>query len=103
MMPIGKLTRKIQCQLSVSVRIPPSRTPMLPPPDATKPKIPIAFARSAGSVNRPIISESETADATAPPSPCTDRAAIRNHWVVASPHASEASVKVEMPAMNNRR
>jgi hypothetical protein len=42
---------------------------MLPPPAATKPKTPIAFARSAGSVNSVIISESETADATAPPTP----------------------------------
>ena len=67
--PIGKLTRKIQCQLITSVRIPPSSTPMLPPPAATKPKKPIAFARSAGSVKRPIISESDTADATAPPTP----------------------------------
>ncbi len=72
--PIGRLTRKIQCQSSRSVRMPPSSTPMLPPPAATKPKTPIAFARSAGSVNRFIISESETADATAPPTPCTARA-----------------------------
>ena len=41
--PIGKLTRKIQCQLIRSVRTPPSRTPRLPPPAATKPKMPIAF------------------------------------------------------------
>ncbi len=42
---------------------------MLPPPAATKPKNPIAFARSACSVNRLIISERDTADATAPPTP----------------------------------
>jgi hypothetical protein len=100
--PIGKLTRKIQCQLSMSVRMPPSSTPMLPPPEATNPKIPIAFARSPGSVKRFIISESETADATAPPMPWTERAATRNHCVVARPHASEATVKTEIPAMNKR-
>ena len=51
---------------------------MLPPPAATKPKTPIALARSAVSVNRLIISESETAETTAPPRPCTARAATRS-------------------------
>ena len=63
------LTRKIQCQASASVSMPPSSTPIEPPPEATKPKIPIAFARSAGSVKRVMISESATAETTAPPSP----------------------------------
>ena len=76
---------------------------MLPPPAATKPKIPIAFARSAGSVNRPIISDSETADATAPPSPCTERAAINIPCVVERPHTSDAAVKSVMPARKSRR
>ena len=49
---------------------------MLPPPAITKPKKPIAFARSAGSVNSFMISESATAETTAPPRPCTARAAI---------------------------
>jgi hypothetical protein len=44
-----------------------------PPPEATKPKTPIAFARSPGSVKIVIISESATADTTAPPTPCTAR------------------------------
>src|SRR6266700_3571271 len=56
--PIGRLTRKIQCQLSALVRTPPSSTPILPPPAATKPKTPIAFARSAGSVNKFMTDES---------------------------------------------
>ena len=84
-MPIGMLTRKIQCQLSVSVRTPPSSTPIVPPPEATKPKTPIAFARSAGSVKSVIISESATAEATAPPTPCTARAAISMPCEVARP------------------
>ena len=76
--PIGMLTRKIQCQSRTSVRMPPSSTPIEPPPEATKPKMPIAFARSAGSVKRIMVSESDTAEATAPPRPCTARAAIRS-------------------------
>ena len=55
-------------------RMPPRSTPIDPPPAATKPKTPIAFARSAGSVNSVMISESATAETTAPPSPCTARA-----------------------------
>ena len=58
---------------------------MLPPPAATKPKTPIAFARSAGSVKRFMISESETAETIAPPRPCTARAAIRSSCEFASP------------------
>ena len=42
---------------------------MLPPPAMTNPKTPIALARSAGSVNRFMISESATAETTAPPRP----------------------------------
>ena len=38
---------------------PPSSTPSDPPPDATKPKKPIAFARSPVSVKRTMISESD--------------------------------------------
>jgi hypothetical protein len=98
--PIGRLTRKIQCQSRVSVSTPPSSTPIVPPPDATNPKTPIAFARSAGSVNRVIISESATAEATAPPTPWTARAAISRPCVFARPQASDASVNSEMPVRN---
>ena len=65
--------------------------------------MPIAFARSPGSVNRLTISDSETAEAIAPPTPWTPRAAIRKPWEVASPHASEASVKSVIPIRNSFR
>ena len=68
-MPIGTLTRKIQCQLIASVSTPPRITPTLPPPAATNPITPIAFARSAGSVKSVMISESATAATIAPPTP----------------------------------
>ena len=61
-MPIGTFTRKIQCHEKSPVSTPPSRTPTAPPPDITKPKTPIALARSPGSVNRPMISASATAE-----------------------------------------
>ncbi len=101
--PIGTLTRKIQCQLSRSVRIPPRRTPRLPPPAATNPNTPIAFVRSAGSTNSDIISESDTAETTAPPSPCTTRAAMSIASLDASPQVSDASENSVIPAMNSRR
>ena len=67
--PIGTLTRKIQCHVSRSVRTPPSSTPSVPPPAATNPNTPIAFTRSAGSTNSDTISDSDTADTIAPPNP----------------------------------
>ena len=76
---------------------------MLPPPAATKPMKPIAFARSAGSVNSIMIRDSATAETTAPPSPCTARAATRNSCVGASPQATEASVNSEIPPRKSRR
>ena len=68
-MPMGRFTRNIQCQLNAFVSTPPSSTPMLPPPAHTKPYTPMALARSAASVNRFMMSESDTAVTTAPPSP----------------------------------
>ncbi len=101
--PIGMLTRKIQCQSSVSVSTPPSSTPRLPPPDATKPATPIAFARSAGSVNIVIISDRPTAETTAPPRPCTARPAISISCDCARPQASDAMVNSTRPYWNIRR
>ena len=76
---------------------------MLPPPEATKPKMPIAFARSAASVNRVIISESATAETTAAPSPCTALAAIRSSCEFERPQASEATVNSVVPIRKRRR
>jgi hypothetical protein len=97
------LTRKIQCQSSRSVRNPPARTPITPPPERTKPKMPIAFARSPCSVKSVIRSESATADTIAPPMPCTAREAISISCEVDTPQASEAPVKTAIPVRNNRR
>ena len=45
-MPIGTLTKKIQCQSSASVSTPPASRPIEAPAEPTKPKTPIAFACS---------------------------------------------------------
>jgi hypothetical protein len=97
------LTRKIQFQLRKSVMTPPASTPIEPPPAATKPITPIAFARSAGSVKRVMISESATAATIAPPIPWIARAPMRISEEVASPQASEAAVKKPTPSRKTRR
>src|SRR2546421_12693602 len=51
-MPIGRLTKKIQCQLIAWVSRPPANSPIDPPAAATKLKTPIARTRSRGSGNR---------------------------------------------------
>lgn len=50
-----------------------------------------------------MISDSDTADTTAPPKPCTARAAISSVCEGATPHASDASVNTTRPARNMRR
>jgi hypothetical protein len=82
---------------------PPSSTPIDPPPAATNPKTPIAFARSAGSGNEVTTSESATAETIAAPRPCTARALIRVAGEVASPQPSEATVNTAIPVRNRRR
>ncbi len=101
--PIGMLTKKIQCQLIASVSTPPASRPIEPPALATKPKMPIALACSPGSGNSITIIPSTTADDNAPPTPCTNRAAISISWVWARAHSSEAPVKMHRPTTNTRR
>ena len=84
------------------MRTPPRSTPTAPPPDITKPKKPIAFARSAGSVNSPMIKASATAETAAPPRPWTARPITRNSLEGASPQAIDASVNDTTPATNTR-
>ena len=74
--PIGRLTKKIQCQLIAWVITPPSSSPIEAPAAATKLKTPIAFACSAGSGNIVTIMPRITAEAIAPPTPWTNRATI---------------------------
>jgi hypothetical protein len=100
---IGMFTKKIQCQLIDCVRTPPTSRPTDPPPEATKPYTPIAFARSAGSGNIVTIIPRMTAEVIAPPRPCTKRAATSISWLCASPHASEATVKTASPVRKTPR
>src|SRR5206468_3030007 len=67
--PIGTLTRKIQCQLTLWVSTPPRITPRVPPPELTKPQTLMALARSAPSGNSATIIDSATAPMIEPPMP----------------------------------
>jgi hypothetical protein len=97
------LTRKIQGHPIVCVRTPPSRTPMEAPPETTKAQMPIALARSAGSVKVVMMIESAAGAMIAPPTPCNARAATSIPWEPASPHKSEANVKRVSPNMKTLR
>ena len=102
-MPIGRLIRKIQCQLIASVMTPPSSSPIEPPAEATKPKTPIAFAWCAGSGNIVTIIPRITAEASAPPMPWTKRAPISISWLWEAAQSSEATVKIARPTRKTRR
>ena len=102
-MPIGTLTKKIQCQEMACVRTPPARRPIEPPAEATKAYMPIAFAWSRGSGNIVTIMPSTTAALIAPPMPWTKRAATSQPWLWAVPQSTEALVKRIRPARNTVR
>ena len=63
----------------------------------------MAFACSRGSGNIVTIMPRITADAIAPPAPCTKRAPISTPWLCAVAQISEASVNTASPARNTRR
>jgi hypothetical protein len=73
------------------------------PPDSTKLKMPIALARSAGSVKMVMISDSATTETIAPPNPCSARATTRNSGDPAIPQASDIAVKSTRPMRKMRR
>ena len=63
----------------------------------------MAFARSVFSVNRLMMSDSATAVTTAPPRPCTARAAMSIEREVATPQPTDAMVNRIRPIRNRRR
>ena len=102
MIPIGRLTKKIQCQLTAAVMRPPARRPTAAPADAMKLNTPNAFARSSGSGNSVTTMARITAELTAPPMPWMNRAAISIGCVNESPHSIDAAVKSRRPARKTR-
>ena len=100
--PIGRLTKKIQCQLSASVSAPPARRPSEPPATAVNTYALMARARSCGWGNSVTMMARITEACMAAPMPWTKRAAMRKPWLGAAPHSTEAAVKMTSPARNTR-
>ncbi len=101
-MPIGTLMKKIQFQLTCSVRRPPTSGPIASAMAETPAQMPIARPRSRGA-KVAVMMESVAGFISAPPRPCTTRAPIRKPPLGASPHASEAPVKTARPTMKMSR
>ena len=95
--PIGRLTKKIQCQLIAWVRTPPASRPIAPPAAATKLYTPIALACSDGFGNIVTIIPRITAEVIAPPMPWTNRAPINSAWLSASPQTQRRGGEHRQP------
>ena len=100
--PMGRLTKKMDRQPSVSVSTPPASGPMAVAPPSVAPKAPSARARAAPE-NSARSSGVAVANSTAPPTPCSARNNSSASAVQASAHASDPAVKMTRPARNSRR
>ena len=100
--PIGTLMKKIQFQLTCSVRRPPTSGPIASAIAETPAQMPIAVPRWRGG-NVAVMIDSVAGFISAPPRPCTTRAPIRKPPFGASPHASDAPVKTTRPIMKISR
>src|SRR5437899_2152854 len=89
--PIGRLTKKIQRQDSVSVSRPPTIRPTAPPPAAIALQIPRALVRSLPSANVVVTIESAAGETRAAPSPWRARPPISTPDDVARPLTSDAA------------
>ena len=100
---IGRLTKKIASQPSESTSTPPAMTPSVPPRPASAPQMPSAVLRSRPCGNVTVTMASAAGDSSAPPKPCSARAAIRTPDDGARPPASEPSANSPRPARKTRR
>ena len=100
MIPIGMLTRKIQCHERYWVRIPPIAGPAANPMELVAAITPRAVPSISGGRYR-MQSSGVTAAIIAAPIPWTSRAASRMSSVGAIPQAAEPSVKITNPRRNS--
>ena len=96
--PIGMLTKKIQCQLSVSVRIPPRAGPMMKAMPNTAPNRPWYLPRSAG-VNRSPMTARATGKIEPAPMPWRPRNRMSCVIVWLRPDSAEPTRKIPIPIM----
>ncbi len=96
----GGFTMKMACQSKRSSSSPPAMGPMPTAAPATAAQMPMALARSAGSGNTWVSSDSVDGMMQAPPMPMSPRHAVR---VVASPAvAAMAEANPKMPRPTSR-
>ena len=100
--PTGTFTKKIHRHEAASVRTPPSRSPMAPPPAEIALQIANALARSFSSLKLVVMIDNTAGASRAPPSPCRPRPAISIAGDWAKPLSSDAVVKSTIPAPKTR-
>src|SRR5690606_38716760 len=99
--PIGTLTRKIQCHDHASTISPPRIGPIAMPDIEIPLQMPIAFPRSAGGNDVEMI-ESVNGMMNAAPIPCAARAAISQPVEGTNAARADVAVKTARPSMKNR-
>ena len=100
--PTGTLSQKTHCHEMPSITAPPTSGPLAIAMPPTAPQIPSATPRrAAGNASERIVSVSGIT--SAPPRPCTARAAMSASIDGASAAAAEATVKSAIPNANMRR
>ena len=100
--PIGRLTKKTQCQLNVSVRKPPRPGPTRNAIPKTAPKRPWYLPRSAG-VNRSPMTASAIGKRAPAPRPWMPRKRISCHIVWLRPDKAEPMRNRTMPNISSGR
>ena len=90
---IGMLAYRHQRQSRYSVKAPPASSPRAPPAAAMPPQIPNALARSFGSVNVTVSSDSAAGPSSAPNPPWRARATSSVSKPFAAPPSADAAVK----------
>ena len=99
---IGTLRKKIQRQLSASVRTPPISGPIaLPSPAAPRITPPASPAFSSGSIAK--VMPRIAGHISAPPMPIRTRAAISQVSVWAAPPRADIEAKIAVPRKKARR
>jgi hypothetical protein len=100
MSPSGRLTKKIQCQLKLSVMIPPRASPISAESPKTAPNRPWYLPRSTG-VNRSPMTASEIGKSEPAPMPWMPRKRISCHISPLRPESAHPIRKTEIPKMSS--
>ena len=100
--PIGRLTKKIQCQPMLSVIRPPMAGPMIELSPKTAPKKPRYLPRSDGEKMSPMMAI-EIGKSAPAPSPCRPRKAMNWAIVCERPDKADPIRKIPTPMVKSRR